>query len=149
MVFFIILCCFLALAIFSAALLYIERQKIPADVKNPHEVLAKTKWYKVCQSSSIMFFGLLIGILIALSCISADANRLYDEADTLNLYVDTIRASDNEYMRYHFWNEVMTHNRTVDNYKDTPDNKWYGWFILDDEKYENLPYVNFALNGGD
>ena len=149
MIFFIILCCFLALAIFSAALLYIERQKIPADVKDPHEVLKNTKWYKCCWASTVMFFGILIGLLIALGCTSSEANRLYDEADTLNLYVDTVSASDNEYMRYHFWNEVMTHNRTVDNYKDTPDNKWYGWFILNDEKYENLPYVNFTLNGGE
>ena len=149
MIFFIVLCAFLTLAIFSAALLYIERQKIPADVKDPHEVLKHSKWYKCCHASVIMFFGILIGLLIALGCVSSETNRLYDEADTLNLYVETISESDNEYLRYHFWNEVMTHNRDVDNYNDIPDNKWYGWFILNDERYENLPYVNFTLNGGE
>ena len=148
MIYFIIMACLLAVVIFAGAMLHVEKQKIPADVVDKSAVLRKTVWFNICGVATVAFIGVFISLISILGISSAEASRLYDESETLNLYVDMVSESDNEYMRYHFWNEVKVHNSRVDYFRTYPESKWCGWFILDDTKYENIPYVNFSLNGG-
>lgn len=148
MIFLIIMLCCVGIFSLSCAMLYFNKKKIPADVRDPNEILRHTPWYWLQSISFSIFISVLIITTVATACANYDARRLYNETENLNLYVEVISESDNEYLRYHFWNKVHIHNSNVDRLRVTPENMWYGWFIFHPELYENIPYVNFSLNGG-
>ena len=148
MIFLIVMLCCIGILSVSYTMLYFNKKKIPADVKDPNEILRHTLWYRLQSLSSSIFILVLIIVAVATGCDHTEAKRLYDESENLNLYVEVISESDNEYLRYHFWDKVHTHNSRVDKWRTTPENIWYGRFIFHPELYENIPYVNFSLNGG-
>lgn len=148
MIFLIIMLCCAGIFSLSCAMLYFNKKKIPADVKYPNDILHRTPWYWLQNFSFSFFISALILVAVAIACANGEAKRLYDETENLNLYVEVVGESDNEYLRYHFWNKVHTHNSNVDRLRVTPENMWYGRFIFHPELYENIPYVNFSLNGG-
>ena len=148
MIFLIVMLCCVCVYSVSCTMLYFNKKKIPADVKDPNGILRHTPWYWLQSSSFSIFLSVLILVVVATACDNNEAKRLYDESENLNLYVEVISESDNEYLRYHFWNKVHTHNSRVDKWRTTPENMWYGRFIFHPELYENIPYVNFSLNGG-
>lgn len=148
MIFLIVMLCCVCVCSVSCTMLYFNKKKIPADVKDPDEILHHTPWYWLQNIFFSIFISVLIIIAVATACNNEEAKRLYDETENLNLYVEVIDESDNEYLRYHFWNKVYIHNSNVDRLRAIPENRWYGRFIFHPELYENIPYVNFSLNGG-
>ena len=148
MIIFITMMISILVVVIAWMMLSYNKGKIPADVKDPESVLKNTCWYKIKYVFTVFLIFIILFITIIVSCSNTEAKRLYDESENLSLYVEVINESDNEYLRYNFWNEVHAHNSKVDLYRSMPENIWFGWFIPHPELYENILYVNFSLNGG-
>lgn len=108
----------------------------------------KSKWL-----FNAMCIGLAICCTLCVSCVCIgngarnDAAWLKTEAADIQLYYNTIVYSDNEYVRYNFYDRVMEYNRCYEAYKDAVENPVTSW-LFDKGVLTGCAPIDFTLNVG-
>lgn len=109
--------------------------------------------YKSKLLQSIVCFGICICIISGFICgiVASQAkdvgNWLKTESANIQLYYNTIAHSDNEYVRYDFYNRVTKYNRVYKSYQNKVENSLISWLYDGDVLIECAP-IEFALNTG-
>ena len=91
----------------------------------------KPKWVwlnKVIVAALVIAcaFGILSGFMSA-AC-QGQVDNLKDEAKAIILYYNTINESDNEYVRFDFYQRVKDYNVRYTNLQDNTESAWIGAF---------------------
>lgn len=108
----------------------------------------KSKWlyHAVCV-------GLAICLVFGVSCVCVgngarnDAAWLETESADIQLYYNTVVYSDNEYVRYDFYNRVVEYNHRYEAYQNAVESPWTSW-LFDADVLTNCTPIDFALNAG-
>lgn len=108
----------------------------------------RSKWlhYIACVCLTIcIVFGICCACVGA--CARTDAAQLKTEFAHIQLYYNTIVYSDNEYVRYDFYNRVKEYNRLYEVYQESTEDPWTSWLYDVDILTECSP-IDFTLNTG-
>lgn len=130
----ILVCCFIA-AIFVAAIAGITIFLHPTKVAKHIVVTA-------------LILGVLFGGTCA-ACTTTATNRIKDahEAyDNLLLYYYTVETSNNEYVRYDYFNKVNEYNNTYTTLFEYSNNPFVNWFYKEADMIE-FDTIDFQLHG--
>lgn len=108
----------------------------------------KSKWlhYAVCV-------GLAVCIVFGASCVCVgngarnDAAWLKTESADIQLYYNTVVYSDNEYVRYDFYDRVVAYNHRYEAYQNAVENPWTSW-LFDADVLTDCAPIQFELNTG-
>ena len=108
----------------------------------------KSKWlyYAVCV-------GLAICLAFGVSCVFVgngarnDAAWLKTESADIQLYYNTVVYSDNEYVRYDFYDRVVAYNHRYEAYQNAVENPWTSW-LFDADVLTDCAPIQFELNTG-
>ena len=109
--------------------------------------------YKSKLLQSIMCIGFCVCIVLGFICgtVASQAkdvgNWLKAESANIQLYYNTIAYSDNEYVRYDFYNRVTKYNRVYKSYQNKVENSLTSWLYDGDVLIECAP-IEFVLNTG-
>lgn len=93
-----------------------------------------------------MFFGAIVSLCL-LGCYIINVSQADDRLetyDTLILYRDVVEASNDELLRYNFYERVQKWNERYENHLKTRENNWIG--MVDPARgFENCDFVKFEL----
>lgn len=89
--------------------------------------------------------GIATGIVIGGS--HGEINRLKAEYDKLTLYQSVVEQTDNEYVRFDFYQDIMEYNVKYENVVDKAQSIWLGALYPKDWAEQIAP-IEFYLNGG-
>ena len=92
-----------------------------------------------------VFCGIATGIIIGGS--HGEINHLQAEHDKLTLYQTVVEQTDNEYVRFDFYQDVMKYNQKYENAVDKAQSIWLGALYPKDWAEQIAP-IEFYLNGG-
>lgn len=95
------------------------------------------------------FVVALMAILLAISMgagARSDLQSMTERYDDLMLYYNTVVYSDNEYVRYDYFNKVKAYNEDYDAIIRASESKWTGWFYPAEE-IAKLNTIDFTLHG--
>jgi hypothetical protein len=86
-------------------------------------------------------FSLILG-----SIFNNKVTALKETYSDLTLYQPLVKETDNEYIRYNFFNEVNEYNEMYDEVAEIAANGWYGGLV---PKHWNIDIdtIDFRLNG--
>ena len=108
----------------------------------------KSKWLR-----HVVCVGLGVCVALGISCgiVSNGANKTADwlktESADIQLYYNTVVYSDNEYVRYNFYDRVMEYNRVYTAYQEASENSMTSWLYDSDVLTECGP-IDFELSAG-
>ena len=110
----------------------------------------KPKW--VWQNKVILVaaaFALVLGTVsvIAGAVCDNDINNLKAESEHINLYYNTVLYTDNEYVRFDFYQRVQDYNSSYAELQEKSKSIWIGAFYPKGWDAEVLP-IEFLLNSG-
>lgn len=108
----------------------------------------KAKWlrYVVCIGLGICLVFGATSIMVA-SNASETADWLKQESADILLYYNTVNYSDNEYVRYNFYDRVMNYNRVYTAYQEASETPLTSW-LYDTDVLGECGLIDFMLNGG-
>lgn len=116
-------------------------------------VAAITIWLFPTKIAKFIMIGAfvvaLMSILLAISMgagARSDLQSMAERYDDLMLYYNTVVYSDNEYVRYDYFNKVKTYNENYDAIIRASESKWTGWFYPAEE-IAKLNTIDFTLHG--
>lgn len=96
--------------------------------------------------------ALVVAIIFAIFCIAmnaaakSDLDYLTTRYDDLMLYYNTVVYSDNEYVRYDYYDKVNAYNEAYEKVIAASESKWNGWFYPA-EDIAKLSTIDFTLHG--
>lgn len=94
-------------------------------------------------------FSIVFTLVLLVTCISVDtdannsAKYLRQEYADICIMYDTINESNDEALRYHFYNRINEYNETYDNYVNNLDDIWIKNLIDDD--LDGIEKIDFEL----
>lgn len=116
-------------------------------------VAAITIWLFPTKIAKFIMIGAfvvaLMSMLLAISMgagARSDLQSMAERYDDLMLYYNTVVYSDNEYVRYDYFNKVKTYNENYDAIIRASESKWTGWFYPAEE-IAKLNTIDFTLHG--
>ena len=116
-------------------------------------VAAITIWLFPTKIAKFIMIGAfvvaLMSILLAISMgagARSDLQSMAERYDDLMLYYNTVVYSDNEYVRYDYFNKVKTYNENYDAIIRASESKWTGW-VYPAEEIAKLNTIDFTLHG--
>lgn len=116
-------------------------------------VAAITIWlFPTKIAKSVMAGAFVIAFLFAILAIvmnagaRSDLQSMAERYDDLMLYYNTVVYSDNEYVRYDYFNKVKAYNEDYDAIIRASESKWTGWFYSA-EQVAKLNPIDFTLHG--
>ena len=94
-------------------------------------------------------FAIALGTLsiVAGAVCDNDINALRAESEHINLYYNTVLYSDNEYVRFDFYQRVQDYNDSYAEFQAKSKSIWIGAFYPKNWDAEILP-IEFLLNSG-
>lgn len=94
-------------------------------------------------------FALVLGTVsvIAGAVCDNDINNLKAESEHINLYYNTVLYTDNEYVRFDFYQRVQDYNDSYAELQEKSKSIWIGAFYPKGWDTEILP-IEFLLNSG-
>lgn len=94
-------------------------------------------------------FALVLGTVsvIAGAVCDNDINNLKAESEHINLYYNTVLYTDNEYVRFDFYQRVQDYNSSYAELQKKSKSIWIGAFYPQGWDTEVLP-IEFLLNSG-
>lgn len=133
----IILCTLLLALIISLTAILVEIIVKPHWAWLRRVIIAMLVLSEVC--------GAATGIIIGGG--RGEINNLKAEYDKLTLYQTVVEQTDNEYVRFDFYQSVMEYNKKYEKVVDTAQSIWFGALY---PKYwaEQIAPIEFYLNGG-
>lgn len=110
----------------------------------------KPKWAWLNRVMVVMIaLAIVFGAItvIADGICSARVENLRAEAEDINLYYNTILYTDNEYVRFDFYQRVQDYNIKYAQMQEDAQSLWIGAFFPKDWETYIVP-IDFALNSG-
>lgn len=108
----------------------------------------RSKWSHYAVSVGL---AICITFAVVCGCVGNGARRdaawLKTESADIQLYYNTIVYSDNEYVRYNFYDRVMEYNRFYEAYQEAVENPWTSW-LFDESILTECTPIEFSLNTG-
>ena len=92
-----------------------------------------------------MICGIATGIIIGGA--NAEINHMRAEHDKLTLYQTVVEQTDNEYVRFDFYQRVTEYNTKYENEVDRAQSIWIG-ALYPKNWAEQIAPIEFHLNGG-
>lgn len=109
--------------------------------------LHPTKLAKGVMSSAVIVAVIALVLIIAFSAgAKSDIEGLTARYNDLMLYYNTVVYSDNEYVRYDYYDKVNVYNDWYERTIKSSESKWSGWFYSDEDLARIHP-INFTLHG--
>ncbi len=71
--------------------------------------------------------------------------NLHKEYEEIVLLYDTIDKSDNEYLRYNFYERIEEYNEQYDCYVNDLNSPWFNWLVYDD--VDDIEPIEFNWKG--
>lgn len=116
-------------------------------------VAAITIWLFPTKIAKCILIGaFVVAFLFAILAITinagakSDLQHITERYDDLMLYYNTVVYSDNEYVRYDYFNKVKAYNEDYDAIIRASESKWTGWFYPA-EQIAKLNPIDFTLHG--
>ena len=116
-------------------------------------VAAITVWLFPTKIAKFVLIGaFVVAIMAIILTISVGAGARIDlqsvaeRYDDLMLYYNTVVYSDNEYVRYDYFNKVKAYNEDYEAIIRASESKWTGWFYPA-EDIAKLNTIDFTLHG--
>lgn len=116
-------------------------------------VAAITIWLFPTKIAKFVLVGaFVVAIMAIILTISVGAGARIDlqsvaeRYDNLMLYYNTVVYSDNEYVRYDYFNKVKAYNEDYEAIIRASESKWTGWFYPA-EDIAKLNTIDFTLHG--
>lgn len=116
-------------------------------------VAAITIWLFPTKIAKFILVGaFVVAIMAIILTISmgagarSDLQSVAEQYDDLMLYYNTVVYSDNEYVRYDYYNKVKAYNEDYDAIIRASESKWTGWFYPAEE-IAKLNTIDFTLHG--
>ena len=116
-------------------------------------VAAITIWLFPTKIAKFVLVGaFVVAIMAIILTISMGAGARIDlqsvaeRYDDLMLYYNTVVYSDNEYVRYDYFNKVKAYNEDYEAIIRASESKWTGWFYPA-EDIAKLNTIDFTLHG--
>lgn len=116
-------------------------------------VAAITIWLFPTKIAKFVLVGaFVIAIMAIILTISvgagarSDLQSVTERYDDLMLYYNTVVYSDNEYVRYDYFNKVKAYNEDYEAIIRASESKWTGWFYPA-EDIAKLNTIDFTLHG--
>ena len=116
-------------------------------------VAAITVWLFPTKIAKFVLVGaFVVAIMAIILTISVGAGARIDlqsvaeRYDDLMLYYNTVVYSDNEYVRYDYFNKVKAYNEDYEAIIRASESKWTGWFYPA-EDIAKLNTIDFTLHG--
>lgn len=116
-------------------------------------VAAITIWLFPTKIAKFVLVGaFVVAIMAIILTISVGAGARSDlqfvteRYDDLILYYNTVVYSDNEYVRYDYFNKVKAYNENYEAIIRASESKWTGWFYPA-EDIAKLNTIDFTLHG--
>lgn len=116
-------------------------------------VAAITIWLFPTKIAKFVLVGaFVVAIMAIILTISVGAGARIDlqsvaeRYDDLMLYYNTVVYSDNEYVRYDYFNKVKAYNEDYEAIIRASESKWTGWFYPA-EDIAKLNTIDFTLHG--
>lgn len=108
----------------------------------------KAKWlhYVVCIGLGICLVFGATSIMVATNA-NETADWLKQESADILLYYNTVNYSDNEYVRYNFYDRVMNYNRVYTAYQDASEQPLTSW-LYDTDVLGECGLIDFMLSTG-
>lgn len=110
----------------------------------------KPKWAwlnKVILVAAVLAIALGTVSIVAGAVCSNDISSLKAESEYINLYYNTVLYTDNEYVRFDFYQRVQDYNASYTELQEKSQSIWIGAFYPRDWDTEILP-IEFWLNSG-
>lgn len=116
-------------------------------------VAAITIWlFPTKVAKGIMAGAFVVALLFAILAITinagakSDLQHVTERYDDLMLYYNTIVYSENEYVRYDYFDKVNAYNEAYDTIIAASESKWTGWFYPAEQVAKIQP-IDFTLHG--
>lgn len=116
-------------------------------------VAAITIWlFPTKIAKGIMAGAFVVAFLFAILAITinagakSDLQHITEQYDDLMLYYNTVVYSDNEYVRYDYFDKVNAYNEAYNTIIEASESKWAGWFYPA-EQIAKLNPIDFTLHG--
>ena len=116
-------------------------------------VAAITIWLFPTKIAEFVLVGaFVVAIMAIILTISvgagarSDLQSVAERYDDLMLYYNTVVYSDNEYVRYDYFNKVKAYNEDYEAIIRASESKWTGWFYPA-EDIAKLNTIDFTLHG--
>lgn len=116
-------------------------------------VAAITIWLFPTKIAKFVLVGaFVVAIMAIILTISvgagarSDLQSVAERYDDLMLYYNTVVYSDNEYVRYDYFNKVKAYNESYEAIIRASESKWTGWFYPA-EDIAKLNIIDFTLHG--
>ena len=110
----------------------------------------KPKWVwlnKVILVAAVLAIALGTVSIVAGAVCNNDISSLRAESEYINLYYNTVLYTDNEYVRFDFYQRVQDYNSSYAELQEKSQSIWIGAFYPRDWDTEILP-IEFWLNSG-
>lgn len=110
----------------------------------------KPKWVwlnKVILVAAVLAIALGTVSIVAGAVCNNDISSLKAESEYINLYYNTVLYTDNEYVRFDFYQRVQDYNSSYAELQEKSQSIWIGAFYPRDWDTEILP-IEFWLNSG-
>lgn len=95
---------------------------------------------------SMILGGSIIFAWLITMLATPSTSEVYEEYKELITYKTVIQNTDNEYVRYDFYEKICDWNEGYEQWEKDRKNPWISWFITD--RYKNCSYIDFPLNQG-
>lgn len=98
--------------------------------------------------AAAMFVALIIGAFsfVLGNSFSNEVVELKDTYNHLTIYQPLVEETENEYIRYNFFNDVNEYNKQYERVEAIANNKWYGALVPKHWNTDVNP-IEFRLNG--
>lgn len=103
-------------------------------------------------AKNIVIYGIIACIVLGIICgtctaiLRSDIETAKAEYDDLMLYYYTVETSNNEYLRYDYYNKVNAFNNEYNRLVAVSESKWSNWFC-DQTALAEFGTIDFALHG--
>lgn len=108
----------------------------------------RAKWLRIAVAVGVavsVFFG--IATISTGSVATNRAEWLKAESADIMLYYNTVNYSDNEYVRYDFYDRVKAYNEVYAAYQEATEDPLTSW-LYDADVLTECGYIDFMLNTG-
>ena len=113
-------------------------------------IYQKTGVGEWCFNLGAALFAIGLGIIVVgvVGYVAIDYNGIQQEYAELVELLPIIEASDNESLRYMYFQRVQKYNKGYDFAQECKDKWYYGWGPFQSDSYDRCERIEFELRSG-
>lgn len=95
--------------------------------------------------TTMLAIGLALFNMGMLVSYNNTCEHLHNEYKEIIMLYDTIEQSDNEYLRFNFYERIENYNEQYTTYIKDLNNPWFDWLVCDN--VDDIEYIEFNWRG--